>query len=266
MQQHEICGGSEYFAIMCFSMCPYFYWRVSVWQKKKETATYWRAYHPRILQCSRDYCCSTTISVLRRLHLLFTTMVSLFLFFVPAYVLAFRQGTEKYMYMYNIFLSVKKNTVTHTRHVNISSSQFWSCLSPTPRQRIFYDESDGYVLTCNRYVAGSPTAAMTFFSQAISNLTHHACFASVLQRIKTRGVSDLCVWLKSVDKTVMRLLKGSCKTATHDLVHSNFKRSLVYSSTDQLICGGRCQARTSEMVHILPCGGEMFIQASKQNK
>lgn len=164
------------------------------------------------------------------------------------------------------FSFCKKNTVTHTRHVNISSSQFWSCLSPAPRQRIFYDESDGYVLTCNRYVAGSPTAAMTFFSQAISNLTHHACFASVLQRIKTRGVSDLCVWLKSVDKTVMWLLKGSCKTATHDLVHSNFKRSLVYSSTDQLICGGRCQARTSEMVHILPCGGEMFIQASKQNK
>lgn len=45
-----------------------------------------------------------------------------FFFFVPAYVLAFRQGTEEYMYMYIIFLSVKKKIVTHTGHVYISSS------------------------------------------------------------------------------------------------------------------------------------------------
>lgn len=254
---------------LCAFPCVHTFIEESVYdKKKKETATYWRAYHPRILQCSRDYCCSTTISVLRRLHLLFTTMVSFVCLFVFCSSLraSFQTRNGEIHVYVQYFSFCKKNTVTHTRHVNISSSQFWSCLSPAPRQRIFYDESDGYVLTCNRYVAGSPTAAMTFFSQAISNLTHHACFASVLQRIKTRGVSDLCVWLKSVDKTVVWLLKGSYKTATHDLVHSNFKRSLVYSSTDQLICGGRCQARTSETVHILPCGGEMFIQASKPNK
>lgn len=111
MQQHEIRGGLEYFAIMCFSMCPYFYWRVSVWQKKRNS---------NILTSIS----STDTSVFHRLLLLNDHLGSqkakslvhnhgLSFFFVPAYVLAFRQGTEEYMYMYIIFLSVKKKQL-HT--------------------------------------------------------------------------------------------------------------------------------------------------------
>lgn len=115
--------------------CHYVLFHVSVLSLKsqcmrkrnKKTATYWRAYHPWILQCSKDNCFSTTISVLRRLLFLFTTMV-FFFFFVPAYVLAYRQGTDEYMYMYNIFLSVKKkNSYTHGTHQH-SHLAIWKLL------------------------------------------------------------------------------------------------------------------------------------------
>lgn len=135
-------------------------------------------------------CCSITSSVLKRLHILFTT-IALF-FFVPDNMQALKEHNTEMCAYVHFFC---KKYMLHTGEVSTFpalNSKVGKLHSPSLH---ICNESDSSVSTCYICIAVFPQLRLLFLS---SNKQSQALcmFRECAVKNKVHGVSDLCVWLK----------------------------------------------------------------------
>lgn len=190
-----------------------------------------------------------TSSVLERLHILFTTIV---LFFVQDNMQAFRQkhGTETHAYVYFFFFVKKRTKMCYTQKSPHFQLSIQVLVNSTPHKSILAMK----VTVLFQHVTCALLSSRKcdyFFSQAISNLTHCACFASVLWKIKVHEyvtcVCDCRKLTESLDFTKRVMKHPQHGTLESPAVFHSFSHTDLVTSWKMLSHGGR----KSSMVYFL---------------